>query len=183
MAMIQRSQRFIIGCLSVFVLVLSLLGGVTAQESTFSLDAVREEAFWKLDHWMDVSMFPEKDPQRKSHKKALKKGRHNFNDRTLTIFKTGSYRVEMPGFGHGLYYRSDGTLSAVEFYLGDAYPYKIHQYSYPFGRLLKTTIQVSPDEIFTFSPTGRLTQHWLEGLCYQGDKEQHSCSPQRVSNR
>ena len=124
------------------------------------IQALEVEAFKEAEPWIDVSMFEEKDPKRKAHKKLLKEAKrytpYQKGTEVVTPLHGKSYKVALTDYWQTMYYRKDGTLSAIEFITGKDYPYKTYRYSYPFGRLLTVTITISPEEALSFRASGEM---------------------------
>jgi hypothetical protein len=138
-------------------------------EKVWSVDAARQVAFKDAKMWVDLTRYPESDPNYKQHYVArlLKKERVGLE--MITYFDRGFYSVSEEGSDRGFYYTGQGKLYAIDFDTSRELPIKSYKHAYPSGRLMDVTISVAPGEDFVFKPNGQLVAHWLGDRCYDAN--------------
>jgi len=153
-------QWLILACL------IACLGAAYA-DTPWTVEKARQEALKYIPDPFDTRIVESADPHYAENQRAKQLHQQQVGNRTLTFFTTGGYGVSELGSTLAYYYDKDGHLQFLEVGHGESkYPYKSYKFSYPSGKLLSVSLNITPLESYVFGPGGILAGHWVGPYCY-----------------
>ncbi len=135
-------------------------------QKSWTVPEARAVGFSQARPWVDVSVYPAKDPFYSVHLLARSKGQTQIGSRLITYFDNGHYSISEMNGDRGFYYTPQGQLYAVDFDASEAYPIKSYKHHYPSGNLVNVSLTVKPGEDFVFNAQGDLLTHWMGTQCF-----------------
>ncbi len=125
------------------------------------VDVIRSEAFQQAYSMQtrDLSAIPSFDPNYLENAKIRNKKIKNNTKRTLYDY-INSYGIVNESQDMGFYYSNTGSLYAVDYYIGETFPKKIFQYSYPNGQLMNIGVWENLSKGYLFNLQGGLITFW-----------------------
>lgn len=137
----------------------------------WTVDEARVTALKNIESSLDTADLRGMDPKLLENLKALETTHLKVANRRVTYFEGGLYAVAYDGEDRVHYYEPDGKLIKVSvcsepFGENPDYPRRCIDYSYPEGKFISVSLDVSPRESFIFSFNGTLLNHWKGGEAY-----------------